>query len=91
MIDELPEACACGSRLVWAVLESGLVVPLDPEPVEDGGLTAVGMTEYLGHMRPLVRREPGGRLRSHFASCLVERPPNGAPRPRRRRASSTRG
>lgn len=91
MIDELPEECACGTRLVWAISEAtGIPIPLDAAPADGGGLRVAGMAPYMGRIRPVVRREANGRCRSHFAlgACTADRVPNYRPTPTRRRTGA---
>ncbi len=61
---------ACGARIRFVRTRTGQLMPLDPEPVEDGNVRIGddGRAEVLGKA---ARQGLTGLYRSHFASCFA--------------------
>lgn len=72
---EAPSRCrSCGAPIVWATTPAGKLIPLDPQPVDDGNL-AVHRDEDGIHLYARVLKkgeEPAEHERrgvSHFTTC----------------------
>lgn len=74
----MPTCERCGATITFARTEAGKLMPLDPEPADDGNMVALA---YESGQEPRVRAlrdgedvDPIVRRMPHFATCSAGRP-----------------
>jgi len=60
-----PATCqACGARIRWVRSEHDNLIPIDPDPVDDGNVVLV---DRAG--KTVAVRQPHGTFVTHYATC----------------------
>lgn len=60
---------SCGKPMVWYDTRSGNVMPLDPEPAEDGNIVIINGVAHTLRGDLFEEKHDGPRYKSHFATC----------------------